>query len=74
MSRNAEKNEAVAKDLSQYGICVSDTGDVRKADDCKRVVTNTVQKFGSVDILVNGAAGNFLASASKLSTNGYRTV
>ena len=33
-----------------------------------------VDQFGKLDILVNGAAGNFLASASKLTTNGMRTV
>ena len=33
-----------------------------------------VDEFGKIDILVNGAAGNFLATASKLSTNGMRTV
>ena len=74
MSRNAEKNSAVAQELAQYGTCIGEQGDVRKPDDCKRVVANIVQKFGRVDILVNGAAGNFLASASKLSVNGFRTV
>jgi len=74
MSRNAEKNGEVAKDLSQYGQCLSEPGDVRKAEDCKRVVANTVKALGSLDILVNGAAGNFLASAASLSTNGFRTV
>jgi peroxisomal 2,4-dienoyl-CoA reductase len=29
---------------------------------------------GRVDVLVNGAAGNFLASADKLTTNGFKTV
>jgi 2,4-dienoyl-CoA reductase [(3E)-enoyl-CoA-producing], peroxisomal len=33
-----------------------------------------VDSFGKLDVLVNGAAGNFLASASKLTTNGMRTV
>jgi len=33
-----------------------------------------VKKFGRLDVLINGAAGNFLASASKISTNGFRTV
>lgn len=33
-----------------------------------------IETFGRVDVLVNGAAGNFLASASKISTNGVRTV
>jgi len=74
MSRNAEKNGAVAKELSAFGVCHSEPGDVRKPEDCKRVVQNTVEKFGRVDILVNGAAGNFLASADKISANGFKTV
>jgi len=74
MSRNAEKNGEVAKELSKYGICVSEPGDVRKIEDCKKVAQNTVEKFGRIDILVNGAAGNFLASAAKLSSNGFKTV
>ena len=31
-------------------------------------------KFGKLDTLVNGAAGNFLAPAAALSPNGFRTV
>ena len=38
MSRNPEKNGEVAKELSAYGVCVSEPGDVRKPEDCKRVV------------------------------------
>lgn len=33
-----------------------------------------MEQFGKLDVLVNGAAGNFLASAAKLSANGLRTV
>ena len=33
-----------------------------------------VERYQKIDILVNGAAGNFLASADKLSTNGFRRV
>ena len=74
MSRNAEKNGAVAKELCAFGVCHSEPGDVRKPEDCKRVVQNTIEKFGKVDILVNGAAGNFLATADKISANGFKTV
>jgi peroxisomal 2,4-dienoyl-CoA reductase len=74
MSRSAEKNAEVAKELGAFGTCVSEPGDVRKFEDCKRVAQNTLDKFGSIDILVNGAAGNFLASAAKLSSNGFKTV
>ena len=37
-------------------------------------VKTLTDQFGKLDVLVNGAAGNFLASASKLSANGMRTV
>ena len=53
---------------------MSEPGDVRKIEDCRKVVQNTIDKFGAVNILINGAAGNFLASAERISTNGVRTV
>jgi len=37
-------------------------------------VKQVVERFGKLDILINGAAGNFLATAEKLSTNGFKTV
>ena len=33
-----------------------------------------MEQFGQVDILVNGAAGNFLATAEKVSTNAVKKV
>src|SRR5262245_11224662 len=48
--------------------------DVRQPDDIARAVAQTVERFGKLDTLVNGAAGNFLAPASGLSPNGFRTV
>lgn len=48
-------------------------GDVRKQEDAAKAVDTTVQHFGRLDILVNGAAGNFLASPEDLSPNGFRT-
>ncbi|WCJ37080.1 Peroxisomal 2 4-dienoyl-CoA reductase [(3E)-enoyl-CoA-producing] [Euphorbia peplus] len=49
-------------------------GDVRKQEDAERVLQSTFQEFGKIDILVNGAAGNFLVSPEDLSPNGFRTV
>jgi peroxisomal 2,4-dienoyl-CoA reductase len=74
MSRNAEKNQQVCTELSEFGLCESMPGDVTKFEDCKKVCQNVRDKFGSIDVLVNGAAGNFLATADKLSTNGMRKV
>ncbi len=48
--------------------------DVRDPDACARAVAATVDRFGSLDTLVNGAAGNFLAPAAALSSNGFSTV
>jgi 2,4-dienoyl-CoA reductase [(3E)-enoyl-CoA-producing], peroxisomal len=48
--------------------------DVRDPDAIARAVRATVERFGKLDTLVNGAAGNFLAPAAALSPNGFRTV
>lgn len=48
-------------------------GDVRKPEDCQRWADETVAQLGRLDILVNCAAGNFLAAAEMLSPNGFRT-
>ncbi|CAA2988101.1 Hypothetical predicted protein [Olea europaea subsp. europaea] len=61
--------------LQSLGIpAVGFEGDVRKREDAKRVVKETVKHFGKLDILVNAAAGNFLVSAEDLSSNGFKTV
>ena len=42
--------------------------------DVDAVVAQTVDTFGRLDILVNGAAGNFVCLAENLSPNGFGTV
>ncbi len=46
---------------------------MRKAEDCQRWADGAAAHFGGLDILVNCAAGNFLAAAEMLSPNGFRT-
>jgi peroxisomal 2,4-dienoyl-CoA reductase len=48
--------------------------DVRDPSACVDAVEYTIQQFGKIDILVNGAAGNFLAEAKNLSPKGFATV
>lgn len=48
--------------------------DVRDPDAMSGAVRAAVDRFGKLDTLVNGAAGNFLAPAAGLSPNGFRTV
>lgn len=52
-----------------YKVC-----DVRDPDACVAVAQFALSKFGKVDILVNGAAGNFLAEAKSLTPKGFKTV
>mmetsp|Transcript_14297 Transcript_14297/g.20222 ORF Transcript_14297/g.20222 Transcript_14297/m.20222 type:complete len:289 (+) Transcript_14297:80-946(+) len=49
-------------------------GDVRSKHSADESVTFVVGKYGKLDILVNGAAGNFLANANELTYKGFKTV
>ncbi|XP_020576687.1 peroxisomal 2,4-dienoyl-CoA reductase [Phalaenopsis equestris] len=75
MGRRRHVLDAAVDALRSQGIrAIGIEGDVRKQEDAVRVIEGTVKHFGRLDILVNGAAGNFLASPEDLSPNGFRTV
>ena len=48
--------------------------DVRNVEQVEQAVAKTIEHFGKIDIVVNGAAGNFLCTAEELSPNGFGTV
>jgi peroxisomal 2,4-dienoyl-CoA reductase len=74
-SRRSEHLEPTAAEIRSTGVrTLAVTGDVRRPDDVEAVVARTVAEFGRLDILVNGAAGNFMALAENLSPNGFGTV
>ena len=56
------------------GDCHAVAADVRDYDAVQNAIGETVEKFGKIDIVVNGAAGNFLCAANELSANGFGTV
>ncbi|KAK8941614.1 Peroxisomal 2,4-dienoyl-CoA reductase [Platanthera guangdongensis] len=75
MGRRRGVLDAAVESLRLQGIsAIGFAGDVRKNEDARRVLECTVKHFGRLDILVNGAAGNFLASPEDLSPNGFKTV
>ena len=74
--RQAVLDAAVA-DLRSCGVerAQGIQGDVRKPEDVERWVAVAIASSGgALDVLVNCAAGNFLAAADALSANGFRTV
>ncbi len=74
-SRKRE-NLAAMKNLIEEnsGECFAIAADVRDYSAVETAIDETVKKFGKLDILVNGAAGNFLCAAQELSPNGFGTV
>ena len=63
---------AIAAQTGRVPLAVA--ADVRDAPSILRAVQATIERFGKLDTVVNGAAGNFLAPAAGLSPNGFRTV
>jgi len=74
-SRKTEHLAPTAIEIERVGVrSLAVAGDVRVPADVDGVVARTVDSFGRLDILVNGAAGNFICMADKLSPNGFGTV
>lgn len=74
-SRKAENLEAMKNTIERAGgECLAIASDVRDFAAVETAINETVKKFGALDIVVNGAAGNFLCNASELSANGFGTV
>lgn len=48
--------------------------DVRYPDQVVSMINQVVDQLGSVDILVNNAAGNFISPTENLSSNAFKTV
>jgi peroxisomal 2,4-dienoyl-CoA reductase len=56
------------------GECLAVAADVRDYAAVESAIAKTIEHFGRIDIVVNGAAGNFLCQAEQLSANGFGTV
>jgi 2,4-dienoyl-CoA reductase [(3E)-enoyl-CoA-producing], peroxisomal len=73
------RNEANLIPMKQFveengGECLAVAADVRDYTAVESAVAQTVEHYGKIDIVVNGAAGNFLCAAEQLSPNGFGTV
>jgi peroxisomal 2,4-dienoyl-CoA reductase len=75
VSRKIEHLQPAADAINNSGgKALAVVADVRQPDEVEKALAETIDKFGKVDIVVNGAAGNFLCAAGELSPNGFGTV
>ncbi|WVW86109.1 hypothetical protein I302_108149 [Kwoniella bestiolae CBS 10118] len=68
----AESAQALVKTTGQK--CLPTSADVRDPGQLEKAVKETVDKFGKIDFVICGAAGNFLAPISSLSSNAFKAV
>jgi len=75
MGRRLEVLEEACAKLRAEGVtAVPFAGDVREPKDAAAAVAAATAAHGGLDLLVNGAAGNFLCPTDQLSANGFKTV
>ena len=75
-SRDIEKLKTTAAELSKDtgGSCFPVQCDVRDYAQVEAMRDSVIEKYGSVDVLLNNAAGNFISPTERLSANAFDVV
>ena len=74
-SRRQEVIDKTAEELRDHGGKVLAIAcDVRDSEQVNEMVSQTVDGFGKIDILLNNAAGNFISPTEDLSPNAFKTI
>src|SRR4030042_6033306 len=74
-SRKQPNLDAAREEFEKEGIeCVAISSDVRNPPAVEQVIAAAIEKYGSLNIVVNCAAGRFPAPIDKMSYNGFKTV
>ncbi|KAF8587472.1 2,4-dienoyl-CoA reductase [Ramaria rubella] len=76
VGRNIQRVTQAAKELSEATgrTVLACQADVRETKQLQDAVAKTIEKFGRIDFVICGAAGNFLAPIGGLSENAFKTV
>jgi NAD(P)-dependent dehydrogenase (short-subunit alcohol dehydrogenase family) len=75
ISRSPEKIEAAAQGLRSAGHeAAAFAADVRDFAAVDKAFAATRDRYGEIDIVLSGAAGNFIAPALGMSANAFKTV
>jgi NAD(P)-dependent dehydrogenase (short-subunit alcohol dehydrogenase family) len=75
-SRNLEKLQNTSKELEEEtgGNCLPIQCDIRHYDQVKIMHKSVIDTFGTSDVLLNNAAGNFISPTERLSANAFDTI
>ena len=75
-SRNIEKLEKTASELQEKtgGKVLPVQCDVRDYSQVEAMLKKAVDTYGTVDVLLNNAAGNFISPTERLSANAFDTI
>ena len=75
-SRDYEKlkETATALEAETGGTCLPVACDVRHYEEVENMLQQVLSAFGTVDVLLNNAAGNFISPTERLSANAFDTV
>jgi 2,4-dienoyl-CoA reductase [(3E)-enoyl-CoA-producing], peroxisomal len=72
--RSPSVSEGNSPENAASGEAFAVAADVRNPEEIEKAIAATVERFGKIDVVVNGAAGNFLCKAEELSPNGFGAV
>lgn len=75
-SRKLDVLQETAKEMmsAKGGKVVALACDVRDIDQVEAMWKNATSELGSIDVVLNNAAGNFISPTERLSTNAFNTV
>ncbi|MEZ5009936.1 MAG: SDR family oxidoreductase [Chitinophagales bacterium] len=73
-SRKQERIDKASAELREFGNCYGTTLDIREEDESARVADEIKKEFGTLDILINNAGGQFPSAAKDITPNGWRAV
>jgi NAD(P)-dependent dehydrogenase (short-subunit alcohol dehydrogenase family) len=74
-SRNIERLETAAEEIRALGgEVLAIKADVRSYEDIEKAMTTTVEAYGTLDIVIANAAGNFVVPAAEMSPNAWKVV
>jgi peroxisomal 2,4-dienoyl-CoA reductase len=74
-SRKQENLDAARKEFEGEGIeCIALSSDVRNPEAVEKVIASAIEHYGSLNIVVNCAAGMFPASIERMSYNAFKTI